>query len=290
VGVLALIVVGGAVAWRSGGTPVGSSPTSPPSASPAPTVVAAAPTDVVTLTVSEALRGRVDGTVGPGPVTIRGYWTDRTLLHSCNPPDTTPGELEIRCTDGEFGITERDEPIGTLTVDYRFLPPAGPALTPFIDDQDIQLALFGLPWIHGQPYPPVPIVALGHFDDPRAAACRPQAQRLCRDRFVVDELIEFDPEAVPTPAVTLPPSPFPFDDPPPPPFGAERCAGDVPYAFVGWAKLADFEIDIGDRNEVVFIMITQDEVDLGDPGGPRARKVCFAREWEQGIVGSVPLP
>jgi len=105
-----------------------------------------------------------------------------------------PGELEINCHDGEFGITERDERIaefietelpGHEVPQSRMVPAAGPFLTPWVPDglwpqlQDV-----------GRETPPVPIVVLGHLDDPRAENCRPEAVKLCRDRFVIDAVIE----------------------------------------------------------------------------------------------------
>lgn len=234
-------------------------------------------------TVSELLELRASGRIGDEPVALRGFWTNRDLLHTCVPPQTPPGELQIRCHDGEWGITERDEPIGTLTVDSRFLPPDGPALTPFVDDA-LARRLFTLPFINGQHYPPVPIVVVGHFDDPRADDCEPDARQLCRDRLVVDEIVEFDPQAVPTPGVTPSPTPFPFDDPPSAPFAAAKCAGDVPYSFVGWGRLSDYGLDIG-GDKVVYLVVTR------EPQQQRAgRKICWAHEWDQGSYAATTIP
>jgi hypothetical protein len=233
--------------------------------------------------VGELLELRSDGQIGGEPVGLRGFWSDRSVMHSCSAPESPPGELQIRCHDGEWGITERDEPIGTLTVDSRFLPPDGPALTPFVDEALAQ-RLFTLPFINGQHYPPVPIVVVGHFDDPRADDCQPDARQLCRDRLVVDEIVEFDPQAVPTPRVTPSPSPFPFDDPPPAPFAAAKCAGDVPYSFVGWGRLSDYGLEIG-GDEVVYLVVT------GEPQQQSGGwKVCWAHEWEHGSFAAVSRP
>ncbi len=234
-------------------------------------------------TVGELLELRASGRIGDERVALRGFWTNRDLAHSCVPPQTPPGELQIRCHDGEWGITERDEPIGTLTVDSRFLPPDGPALTPFVDEALAQ-RLFTLPFINGQHYPPVPIVIVGHFDDPRADDCEPDARQLCRDRLVVDEIVEFDPQAVPTPGVTPSPTPFPFDDPPPAPFAAAKCAGDVPYSFVGWGRLPDYGLDIG-GDEVVYLVV------IGEPQQQSGGwKVCWAHEWDHGSYSAVSSP
>jgi hypothetical protein len=233
------------------------------------------------LSVGEFIERRDAGELASDSITVRGYWSDRSFGHSCTVPDSPPGDLEIRCHDGEFGITEQDEPIGTLTVDYRFIPAQGPAITPFVEDS-LARRLVSLPFVHGQWYPPVPVVVRGHVNDPRAAECRPIARELCRDRLVIDEIIVFEPEAVPTPGITPSPSPFPFDDPPPAPFTKEDCAGDVPYSFVGWGRLRDIGLDIADPDEVVYMMVTAGRAAMGGPGGRQGRWVCFAHEWQRG--------
>lgn len=258
------------------------SPTGPPP-SPSPD-----PLSGLTIhTVSEILDLLARDEVGNQSVAVRGFWTDRSIGHSCTAPTSPPGELQIRCHDGEFGITERNEPIGTLTVDSRFLPPEGPALTPFVDEA-LAEPLFTLPYIHGQPYPPVPIVVIGHFDDPRTADCQPEARQLCRDRLVIDQIVEFEPQAIPTPGISPSPSPFPFDDPPAARFSRADCAGDVPYTFVGWGYLADYGVDIA-KDQVVFLMVTRDKVKLHG-SGKAARFVCFAYEWETGSFAAISIP
>ena len=133
-------------------------------------------------------------------------------------PDSTPGELEIYCHDGEYGITERNEPAVVLTTaDSRLLPAAGPMLTPWIPNQAWARPLVSLLPVNGQPFPPVPITSSSATSTTeRAADCRPEQRQLRRDRFVVDRLVDFEPRAVPTPGVTPTPSPFPFEFRPPP--------------------------------------------------------------------------
>ena len=66
---------------------------------------------------------------------------------------------------------------------YR--PPAGPAIHPVFDGVVDEWA---------NPLPargasvPTPVVFLGHFNDQRAAGCRPADQGACRQRFVVDQV------------------------------------------------------------------------------------------------------
>jgi hypothetical protein len=245
------------------------------------------------MTVSEFLAASERGELGDRPIVVRGYWTFRAMLHSCSAPDEPPGDLEIRCHDGEFGITERPEPIGTLEPDGRWIPTAGAALTPYIDETRhpaIARALFTLPGGNGQPHAPVPIVVRGHVNDPRAEDCQPAAKERCRARLVIDELVEFDPDAVPTPGVTAPPSPFPFDDPPPAPFGADECSGNVPYSFVGWTTLGELELDRGDPGTIVYAMVTRDATDLQGQGGRFARWICFAHEGDDTAISFATIP
>lgn len=163
-------------------------PPSSPSLSPAPSspTPSGLPTTVDglrILSVGEALEARAAGGLKDQPVALRGYWSGLASAHSCPYALDQPGELELYCHDGEDGITERDEPI---------LRAAGPHLTPFVPETFAR-RLFARPIANGQQLPPVPIVVVGHFDDPRAADCRPQARQLCRDRFVIDRIVSFGP-------------------------------------------------------------------------------------------------
>lgn len=290
VGVVAMALTRDQASIAPGTTP---SPTAPPTSSATSNATPTPDNQVDGLTilsVSDVLEGRSSGEIGGQPFALRGYWTGVLYAHSCAPPSEQPGDLEIYCHDGEFGITEQDEPFITVTVDSRAIPHSGPGITPYVREPEAT-RLYSAPGIvNGQPYPPVPIVVIGHFDDPEAADCRPQARQICLDRFVLDQIVEFDPQAVPTPGVTPSPTPFPFADPPPAPFTADRCSGDVPYSFVGWGRLADFGLDRGDPDTTYYIMVTRDEVDLGSPGGPRGRRICFAPEWDHSGLESDELP
>ncbi len=249
------------------------SPTGPP-----PPSSSADTFDGLTIySVSELLARRSAGRIGGERVALRGFWSDLRFWHSCVVAHPPPGELAIFCRDREFGITERDEPIGTVTHTgggTRYEPTDGPALTPFVEEALAER--LDLPHINGQFYAPVPILVVGHFDDHRAEACRPDFRQRCRDRLVLDEIVEFDPKAVPTPGITPSPTPFPFDDPPSAPFSKENCLGDVPYSFIGWGSGAAYGLDLP-SGSVVFIMVTRDEVRR--PGtGTVARWVCWAHE------------
>jgi hypothetical protein len=310
--VAAVLVLGGGVLLATGGqrtqavivapspsttatADASPSSSSPPTASARPTV-----DGLPVYTVSELQAERAAGRLSGGPIALAGYWSFPNLVHSCVPPDGDPGELEIYCHDHEYGITELDEPSVVVTRDYRYIPASGPLITPDISN-DLALELYQAP-INGQPYPPVPIVVVGHLDDERAAECRPQARQLCADRFVIDRIVDFDPAAVPTPGVTPPPTPFPFDSPPPPPplFHAADClpegATKAPaFSFVGWMAGSDLKLtsqrDYSD--ETLYVAITEDDVPLGRwftvagdsrESLPMGHQVCIVHESDPGAV------
>jgi hypothetical protein len=189
----------------SGGGSVPPSATASPSPAPSSGVVdppiGASIDGLVIQSVGQLLQRRASGAIKGEAVALGGYWTDRTILHSCAVPVTQPGVLELGCHDIEFGITERNEPILTFLPTDQILPPEGAYLNPYVPEQ-LQHSLFSLPVIDDQRDPPVPIVVIGHFDDPRAIACRPQARDGCLDRFVIDRIVSFDPGSVPAPTPT----------------------------------------------------------------------------------------
>jgi hypothetical protein len=253
------------------------------------------------MTVSEVLAARANGGLDEQAVALGGYWSDGSFGHSCAAPDGPTGELEIYCHDGESGITENDEPIMVVDHNGSVTMAAGPALTPwFPGDLDRLPELYNLPFINGQRHPPVPIVVIGHFDDPRAQDCRPVARQLCLDRLVVDRIVAFELGAVPTPGVT--PTPTPFPSPAPSGlFPPEWCGGDVVHSFVGWTTTA--ELDVGfEREGYVWAVVTAEPVLLGgegwneDPNGsgaryrPWGRLICMTQEGQQGTMefGHVP--
>jgi hypothetical protein len=250
------------------------------------------------LTVSAALDLRESEELGTKQVRIHGYWTDRSFGHSCTAPDMTPGELELRCHDGEFGITELPEPILAVTREGRAVPANGPALTPWVPEVLAQ-RLFGLPFINGQLFPPTPIVVAGHFNDPRAQQCQPDARLMCQDRLVLDEIIAFDLESIPSPGPTASPTPFPLADPPPGIFGKDSCEGDTEYSFIGWTTMSELGIDVrGDGH--VWVMITKAAIPLtdwmDDPANSKhqfriwGQRVCYAWEWDKEALGLASLP
>jgi hypothetical protein len=234
-----------------------------------------------------------------GPIALRGFWTERSYGHSCPYFDHSETNLEVFCHDGEYGITQLNEPIQTITADHRLVLPTGPSLTPWIPD-GIDAVLFGLPIVNDQKYTPVPIVVIGHIDDPRASECSADERQKCLDRFVIDEIVSFDPTSVPAPTPTPVPSPFPYDNPPPAPFAPSDCPGDTEYAFVGWKTMDEIGMwfpESGQKNEVVFVVITKHVIEvgnwLGEPGRrfrTMGQRVCFANEWERGGMTFTTVP
>jgi hypothetical protein len=279
-------------------------PEPPPSATrtapPQPSLLAAVDGHPI-LTVSQVLAERAAGKLGKEPVALRGYWTALGIAHSCAAPQGNPGVLEIYCHVGEYGITERNEPIAVMTRRGELIPGKGPWLTPYLENTLPQLAeMASLPAINGQPFPPVPIIVLGHFDDPRVSECRSEAKKICADRYVVDRVVEFNPDVVPTPAPTPSPTPFPFTSPPTPPFGVQDCSEGNPVEFAGWKTFGELGIDLGDPNEILYVVILREPIVIGDwikdPAGSGQRfrtwgqRVCYAHEWEEGAIGYTTLP
>lgn len=276
---------------------VSTASTSSPSVPPQAAATIPAMVDGLTVqSVSELLAARAAGDALGGPYALRGYWTDRTYPHSCAAPlsdDGQPGELELYCADGEWGITERNEAIKDLTIRRQANtttiggpPAAGPHLTPWVPSSAEMQQLFALNYVKGQFWPPVPIVVVGHFDDPRAADCRKSARQLCLDRFVIDRVVMYEPDSVPAPTPSPSPTPFPVADPPPALFTTAACYGGVPKSFTGWKRFSDLDIGI-DGPGYVFAMVTRDVIPLGDwwqnPSYPDHK----TRWWGQAVCYAV---
>jgi hypothetical protein len=250
------------------------------------------------MTVSQLLTARADGAAKRGPYALRGYWSVPDYPFSCPAPMAEPGVLELYCGGMRFGITERDELALTIVRSANETSahgPSGPVLVPYVSDEQYRQLL--LSPVGDQPHAPVPIVVTGHFDDPRAALCQPEARQACIDRFVVDTIVMFDPASVgdPTPAPTG--TPFPFDSPPAAPFGVGRCrAGETDplplFSFVGWMPGDQLQSGMGvDYSGVtLFVAITLAAVPLGtwSDASPRwrpmGRMICVGREGEPGGV------
>ncbi len=259
------------------------------------------------LTVAELIDAR--STRKPGqPFALKGFWSAPGLAHSCPAPMsssgiTSTGVLELYCHDGEFGITQEDAPVvivkhvGNMT--YTEQGTKGPVLTPYVPDAMGQQLY--LPATNGQAYPPVPIVVVGHFDDPLATECRPEARQLCKDRLVVDKIALFALDAVPSPGITPVPTPYQPAPSETPLFDPESCfAGTVgkpsTLSYAGWMDGGDLKLTSGLdlSGTTVWVAVTKDAVPLGDwflmPGDSReslamGRLVCYAFGGVPGTQG-----
>lgn len=271
-----------------------------PIAVPEPTLLDGLPV----MTVSEALAAHEQGVLPGDRAAIRGFWSNGEVPSTCVLPENT-GDLELWCSDGEYGITELEEQILVLDAyGYGVSVAQGPHLTPYFPEgvEGLELKIGSHPqYINGQLYPPFPVVVLGHFNDPMAAECRKQARELCRDRLVVDRIVRWDVGAVPTPGVTPTPTPFPSPGPSGR-FEPAACAGDIPYSFVGWTTFEELGIDLRGYGHI-WVAISRDPVDRGDgewiesPTGHRyrgfARVICYQPEWQRegpGIMGYESVP
>ena len=236
----------------------GPSPTPTPSPSPA-TAPSPSPTPDSTgwlgFTVETLLAARAAGDLGAEQVFLTGWWTDLRQDVACGTPSPSP--LIIACGDGQFGITDEEEPVG-IWDGAVFVPTDGPAITPFLPQElptpGLGRSLIGLLDEDGNPHPPVFVSVIGRFDSPLADACPAELRQACRDRFVIDEIIWAEGGPRPT-ADPSPPVPDP-DDPPPAtiPSIVDTCRTPLPdytepgdkaqleVASSGWVPFEDLEV------------------------------------------------
>ena len=145
------------------------------------------------MTVSEVLNARAAGGLRNQPVAVGGYWSyDRITVIGCQ-AEVPLGSLLLTCGDRLRGITERDEPVFLFGRRNETLWQAqGPHLYPYFASDLAELdKLLDTAASDGTPFPPVPIVVVGHFDDPRAALCHAREQE-CADRLVVDRIAYYN--------------------------------------------------------------------------------------------------
>ncbi len=220
-------------------------------------------------TVSELLDARAAGEAPNGPYALRGYWSvaSPTGRFGCMLGDRA--ELALACREQDWGITEWNEAMRTReqqAFGHVFKGPVGPWLQPWIASDAEWKRLRSID--PGRRQVAVPIVVVGHFDDPLAGECRPSTRPECLDRFVIDRIVEFDPASAPDPTAAPPPTPFPLTDPPPPAVDEAVCYPGEEKSFVGWARLRDLDIKLGgswDPDSYVYAIVTRDVVTPGDP-------------------------
>lgn len=263
-------------------------PAASPSPTPAPTS-GPSPTDETPgwpgYTVATLLAARAAGQVAGEQVLVLGWWTDMRPDAACGTPSPSP--LLVACGDGQFGLTEDEEPIGTWDGD-AFIPTDGPALTPLLPaglpTPGLGRSLIGLTDAAGDPHPPVSVTVVGRFDDPRAATCPAELRQACRDRFVIDEIIWAEVSAGPRPTPD-PSATAPAPDAPPPaayPDLVELCRaprgalepGDPARLDIvesGWLPFGSLDVQPGSIELMapvapawVYVAVTEPDVPLGD--------------------------
>jgi hypothetical protein len=224
--------------------------------------------------VVQLMTDRSSGRATSGPHALSGFWSrTRRLDATCLPPsDGRAGVLEYRCREGEWGITQEDE----VVLEFRrtglgrtiSIRADGPYIQPWFATDEVRRTL----WTVEQDWTPVPVVVVGHFDDPLASECRVSMRLECQDRFVIDRIVELEPELVPRPTPRPTSTSFPVNDPPPPPFAEDAwngsCFEEAPKSFEGWRKLSDLGISIKagwDPGTYVYAIVTRDVVPIGDP-------------------------
>lgn len=133
------------------------------------------------------------------PIAVAG-WYSTGFPHGCPAPIGVSGEirevaaLEIYCVRGETILAALDEAAVNVTVQRqgdsmsvsstrRVM--AGPYLDPVMIGVRTDVPIFP---DGADPWDPQPIVAIGHFNDHRAADCEPRDLAFCLGVFVVDDL------------------------------------------------------------------------------------------------------
>jgi hypothetical protein len=247
---------------------------------------------VAYLSVSDLLKGRSSGAIGNEEVGVTGYWWSGSIPQGCRYPDAPPGALEVYCEDGVYGITDALAPLSDADRAWEGLSVFGAFITPWMDPNVADdWALLKEDSIAG-----APIVAVGHFDDPRSSDCRAEMLKTCQDRLVLDGVISLGASVVATsaPDATVPDLP--------PLFATSDCAGDsAKYSFSGWTTTQNLNLGF-DRPGYVFAMVASEPVLLGgsdwnaDPAGSShkfrvwGRMICISQPGDGGIIeyGSVP--
>jgi hypothetical protein len=130
------------------------------------------------LTVGELLDARTAGQLAGDRVAVGGYWSFRPASTGfCGPVRGL-----VACNQEPGTIAELPESPYAFEHGYP-IPPVGRYLEPVMPGDAFDL---GRLTDNAEPRSVVPIVVVGHFDDPRSDNC-PDVQA-CRDLFVVDRL------------------------------------------------------------------------------------------------------
>jgi hypothetical protein len=177
-----------------------STPSTPPAVTPAASTpqATAGPETALGLpivSVSDAIAIR-DAGVDNQELAVRGWYTPAasTPIFDCYAIGRLIQPVQSGCGENFIWLTQDREQTARLRKgSTEFTPPTGPAIHPSFDQLSPDWPTFALGMnvrLCGQSclLQPVSIVAIGHFDDRRAALCAPQVRAQCQDRFVVDRV------------------------------------------------------------------------------------------------------
>jgi hypothetical protein len=136
------------------------------------------------VTVPDAIE--VQGLEAGSDVALSGWFQQSFPVPCPKPADPIVPLLNGNCTiDTTWLMAEPEAIIHVTPNSMRADSPTSPAIHPVFDGP-------GIDWARPLPQngdsEPTPVVFIGHFDDERAAGCRPEDLQRCLDRFVVTEV------------------------------------------------------------------------------------------------------
>lgn len=136
------------------------------------------------VTVPDAIE--VQGLSAASDVAVLGWFQQSPPLRCDSPRPPVVELLNGNCTIDATWLMSEAEGIVDMTADRMSAsPPSFPAVNVVFDGPDTSWA---------RPLPqtgrsePTHVVFVGHFDDERAAGCKPEDVQRCLDRFVVTEV------------------------------------------------------------------------------------------------------
>ena len=170
-----------------------------PAASAAPEGVPKAVDGLAVLTVSQALAADASGGQSSDVLVAVGGWFNPIPAHSCPPPMPSAAALEYTCTGADsILLTETRQELVTIAIasdfnSINFGVPSDPYVyARELPGTDIGSLLPDRDPSRPETYKPLQAVLVGHFHDPRAAACSTDQRPRCESAFVVDRLAWLD--------------------------------------------------------------------------------------------------
>jgi hypothetical protein len=134
------------------------------------------------LEVSDLLAVRDGGDLDAREVFVHGWLAMPPFAPSCPAPAFEQIALERTCPDYMTWLMQDPERLYEVRPNGASAgPPVGPALNAKL------LQTSDLPAVSRDT--PAEVIAMGHFDDHRAAFCRPEAVQACREAFVIDRIL-----------------------------------------------------------------------------------------------------